>query len=98
MNPNDRKILWRALSSLPPSRKASVKAAFGVTSKVRGDWDSSAISRSVNALVDQSTDLSMLARHTGMSPKSKRALEAMENAIFELAESLSEELNFEVRY
>lgn len=98
MTPNDRDVLAKAISSLSPSRKASVQAALGLTAAVRGDWDSSAISRSVNALVDQSMDLSMLARHEDLSPKSRRALEAAEKAIFELAESVSEELNFEVRY
>jgi hypothetical protein len=98
MNPNDRKILKRALSSLPPSRKASVIAALGVTAKVRGDWDSSTLSIAVNTLVDQSTDLDMLTKYMELSSKSKRAIEAASNAIFDMAESLSEELDFEVRY
>jgi hypothetical protein len=98
MHPNDRKILKKALASLPASRKASVSAALGVTAKARGDWDNTALSRAVDALIEQSSDLSRIVHHMDISSKSERALEAANDAILELAESLGQEFAFDVRY
>lgn len=96
MNPNDRKILDRAIGSLSPSRKASVIAALRISGRAGND---SFLARAMNEMVGHSMDLDNAANKTvKISPRARRALEAMNKAIFDLAEILSEEFDFEVRY
>jgi hypothetical protein len=97
MNANDRKILGKALSQLPASRRASLEGAlFGDrTATMPRD-----VAQRVNVLID--TDF-MLARLENtdkglISPRSLRALEDLHKAVLEVSLSLGEDFGFEPHF